>query len=798
MSAARSSSSSSSTAARYKTKRPPALRLASEDKTPPGSPSNPFSLHVRRESQSDSLSEATATATKQSPAPFEVETPRTRSLVVRLKEGDDETLEVRLAAPRLDVVLRRRLKGETFVLARARTDEERRRCRIARTYQMHVLRLSGSAADVAGYASRADAAADADVEDAVEYYVASENPFDHKVYGVARVSTRDVDVTLRTRYGVCLDEVDGADALVDRFFATTASNELAARPDGASFVRRFMLDGLRKDINAMMIPPATNIDETRARAVCVLGSAPLDVDGVRVFKHARFVPSDVRSYDDETAMTNEHIAREREDWVTRAFFALHVVPLSTSTNERSDRRDDNSSDDSSDEPLVVTLHAYARRTIESSESREAIVARELARACGTTLADDDLAPALVDALACALRDDSGKRSHALECGDGDDGDDAPFDNGVLSAMRALFDEPSARRRAVLCARASVESAEAVVDAATRNARDADADACVFATRCRVVDGRLRLCDGDVCMSDVLSHAASRGVFTEGGVFKTFIDSTTCVVFARFVSRAFRVRPSRPADADALIAIEAEAWIDAPEMRTSPETIRERIEKNASMNFVVEEIAGDVVRGCMYAQYVDDVEDALNATWEMKEANRREPGSTDVVQLLDVFVDQTFAARCVSGGGSIGQELRNHVLNYAEHVGVRHACAVTRTRGFRQAQKIRPSLTYDEYVLGGSMDRGIFFHTSAGADVLQIVRPWRARDYENDGNGVLIRYDVREYAFSNAVRRGRSALPARLRRPSDPTQYREDGRYVNPLEAVAWEARARSFPVVSTS
>lgn len=775
----------------YKTKRPPALRLTSEDKTPPGSPSGPFSLHARRESQSDSLSEMTTTTTKQTPTQCEVETPRTRSLIVRLKEGDEETYEVRLAAPRLDVVLRRRLKGETFVLARARTDAERRRCRIARTYQMHVLRLSGSAEDVAGYASRADAAADADVEDAVEYYVVSENPFDHKVYGVARVARRDVDVTLRTRYGVCRDDVDGADALVDRFFATTAANELAASPDGASFVRRFMLDGIRKDINATMIPPERNVDETRARAVCVLGAAPLDVDGVRVFEHARFVPSDVRSYDDETAMTNEHVAREREDWVTRAFFALHVVPLSTSTNERSNRRDDDSSDDSSDAPLVVTLHAYARRTIESGESREVIVARALARACGATLADDDLAPALVDALACALRNDSGKRSHALEFSEDDD-------DGVSSAMRALFDEPSARRRAVLCARASVESAEAVVDAATRTARDTDADACVFATRCRVVDGRLRLCDGDVGMSDVLSHAASRGVFTEGGVFKTFVDSTTCVVFARFVARAFRVRPSRPADADALIAIEAEAWIDAPEMRTSPETIRERIEKNASMNFVVEEIAGDVVRGCMYAQYVDDVEDALNATWEMKEANRREAGSTDVVQLLDVFVDQTFAARCVSSGGSVGQELRNHVLNYAEHVGVRHACAVTRTRGFRQAQKLRPTLTYDEYVLGGSMDRGIFFHTSAGADVLQIVRPWRARDYENDGNGVLIRYDVREYALSNAARRGRSALPARLRRPSDPTRHREDGRYVNPLEAVAWEARARSFPVVSTS
>ena len=201
------------------------------------------------------------------------------------------------------------------MFARARTDAERRRCRIARTYQMHVLRLSGTEEEVAGYASRAVAAADADVEDAVEYYVASENPFDKKVYGVARVCTRDVDLTLRTRYGVCRDDVDGVDALVDRFFATTAANELAGSPDGASFVRRFMLDGLRKRINETH--PVRNVDETRPRTVCVLGAARLDVDGVRVFEHARFVPSDVRSYDDETVTSNEHVAREREELVER-------------------------------------------------------------------------------------------------------------------------------------------------------------------------------------------------------------------------------------------------------------------------------------------------------------------------------------------------------------------------------------------------------------------------------------------------------------------------------------------------
>ena len=106
--------------------------------------------HSRR----DSLSDASDSFSEVMKETVREEAPRTRSLVVRLKEGDDETLEVRADAPRLDVVSRRRLGGEKFVFARARTDAERRRCRIARTHQMHVLRLSGTEEEVAGYASR--------------------------------------------------------------------------------------------------------------------------------------------------------------------------------------------------------------------------------------------------------------------------------------------------------------------------------------------------------------------------------------------------------------------------------------------------------------------------------------------------------------------------------------------------------------------------------------------------------------------------------------------------------------------
>ena len=93
--------------------------------------------------------------------------------------------------------------------------------------------------------------------------------------------------------------------------------------------------------------------------------------------------------------------------------------------------------------------------------------------------------------------------------------------------------------------------------------------------------------------------------------------------------------------------------------------------------------------------------------------------------------------------------------------------------------------------GVSLERGVGVVTSAGGEIGGVVRPWRARDYENEGAGVLIRYDVREYAFADAARRGRTSRVRR--RPSDPT-VREGREYVNALESVAWEARARAFPV----
>lgn len=768
-------------------RRPPALNLdALKSRSATDSPRGPLSSSrvSTRSNSSDTENDAEE---------------RTRDVILRLFEGDKLQSERMMQVRRPDEVIRRSLGSETFVVARARTILERRKCRAARTYQMHVLRMSGSVEETAAYDAAQACADDVDGVSADvgtnHYFVQSEDPFDHKVYGVMRFVRRNASSMLEDRFNVSRESIRAVDFVVDRFFATSAANEIAGEPNGPEFIRTLMLDAVR-----MEVENASKFEKAKSALTIPIASAtPVNALGTEVFSHSlNFEPSGLLAYEDGI-FRDEDVMAEREHWVARRYFKLYVVPANVSKTIQSPgkswlafsrRREcaeqsDNLEDAS--QPLIITLHAVAHGEMKRGENEHTGAVHAIAVACGAKIPDADRVLIFADALSCALRDDSGELSHEVEFEESSTVDFA-------RAVRTIRGDAPAKKRVVVCARSDASSEENLLDSLEDAMRIAGTDACVLVSRCTASEGRLNLCGDHFCSRDLLASAANRGLFADGGVFKAFADDMYGVVAARFIRRGFRVRPSRVQDVPSLVAIEADAWIETPEMRTAPHIVLDRVENNGPMNFVVEDMSSGEVCGVMYTQYVDRVEAPLNAQWETKESNRREVGSTDVVQLLDVFVDQAYAAKSSSGAVSVGQELRNFILHYAEQCGLRYACAVTRTRGFRMSQKLNPALTYDEYVHGDTLDRGVFFHTSAGASILKCVRPWRPHDFENDGCGVLIRYDVREYAFSNATRRGRIVRALARRRPSDPTHERPTHEYVNSLEAVAWEARAQTFPV----
>jgi hypothetical protein len=748
-----------------------------------------------------------------------------RPCLIRYMDGDVVTREQTITVRRLDVVLRRKLGDSTYVVARARSERELLRCRVNRTFHMHSLRMSADCRETFGYASYERACAD-DVNDisldehTANYFVVNDDPFDARLYGVARVQKRDANA-VASRFGISdVCATFGVDAIVDRFFASSKSNEIfgggthESSSGGAEFVRKFMLDALRIELSELAAD--------RTFTVPILSSAPIRGDGVLVHNHVR-TSSTVSSYDG--IMTDADVMAEREDFVMRRFFKLYSAPCVSRSNDRSKswrglksplKIKHDYEDIAEEDDLVTTFHAVVKRInlnyncVNELEDRAALLAaaREIAQSFGleAKVQDDAAAFSIIDAVTCSIRNDDGMPSHRLEF------DTNTCSSSFAKAVRMIRgDEPAAKNSsAIVCSKSSsslARGASGLIESLLSSMTDADLNTCILITSCITdEDGALVLNSAEntsleaprVSTRDLLIQAAARGIFTEGGVFRAKLNSNGDTIIAtRFTRRQFAIRPSSLDDAKALVAIEAEAWIKTPEMKTSPSAVIERLTNNALMNFIVEDIDSSAVCGAMYTQFIDNVDAASGTTWETKESNRREVASTNVVQLLDVFVDQAYGARCATGSVSVGQELRNYVLHYAEHSNVQYACAVTRTRGFRQTQarSAQRELEYEDYVYSSTVDRGTFFHTSAGAEIIRIVPKWRANDYENAGNGVLIRYDVSEYAFAMAAKRGRLHRSRMTRRPSDPTLTSGGSlEYANAIQAVAWEARARMFPV----
>ena len=76
-------------------------------------------------------------------------------------------------------------------------------------------------------------------------------------------------------------------------------------------------------------------------------------------------------------------------------------------------------------------------------------------------------------------------------------------------------------------------------------------------------------------------------------------------------------------------------------------------------------------------------------------------------------------------------------------GVHAVAAVTRCRSWVDAHIRDPQLTMTEYIQSRT-DPGLNFHTGRGAEVVAILEGWRNEDVANDGCGIIVRYDLRQF------------------------------------------------------
>ena len=143
-----------------------------------------------------------------------------------------------------------------------------------------------------------------------------------------------------------------------------------------------------------------------------------------------------------------------------------------------------------------------------------------------------------------------------------------------------------------------------------------------------------------------------------------------------------------------------------------------------------------VLGVIYTQRIVSVDAIHQVTWANEETIHSSNGA--VLQLLRVNTRQ---AKTTSAAGlATGATLRDFALTYASSLGITHAYAVTKTSDYAAS----PDADYEEYVRhrvapDAAPDRGLHFHLSRGAELVQVMADWRPEDVNNEGHGVLIGY-----------------------------------------------------------
>ncbi|WP_161624829.1 SDR family NAD(P)-dependent oxidoreductase [Streptomyces spectabilis] len=181
----------------------------------------------------------------------------------------------------------------------------------------------------------------------------------------------------------------------------------------------------------------------------------------------------------------------------------------------------------------------------------------------------------------------------------------------------------------------------------------------------------------------------------------------------------------------LLELEELCWPEP--LRVSEEVIRRRLFSYPVGQFVVESDGG--VHAVIYSQRIGSPDDVFSAAFDT--ADRLHLPEGPVAQVLSLNVDpskQSFR---------FGDMLLEHLLTWAEgETSVRAAVGVTRCRDFGR----HPDKELSEYirarnVQGRCLDTVLRMHQLHGAEIRALVPGYRPGDRVNEGNGVLVVYDL---------------------------------------------------------
>ncbi len=201
-------------------------------------------------------------------------------------------------------------------------------------------------------------------------------------------------------------------------------------------------------------------------------------------------------------------------------------------------------------------------------------------------------------------------------------------------------------------------------------------------------------------------------------------------------RDYRVRPARPADLAALVGLERLCW--APRLRCRKDRLRQRIRRypEGQLALVRDGTAGELVAGIIYSQLISDLalldgQDAVTV-----EALHDPAGGVAQLLAVNILPEQQQQA--------LGDALLEFMLIWrSQQPPIHTVAAVTLCRNFN-ATSGQSAADYirQRNALGLLADPILRFHELHGASIERLMPGYRPADRANQGNGVLVRYDIR--------------------------------------------------------
>ena len=195
------------------------------------------------------------------------------------------------------------------------------------------------------------------------------------------------------------------------------------------------------------------------------------------------------------------------------------------------------------------------------------------------------------------------------------------------------------------------------------------------------------------------------------------------------------------DIDGLQSLENASW--TPTLRHSKKAILAFIKKHPLSVFVQEDLNGNIL-GVIYTKPIRDTEKIDAEPWNKSNFH----GHNVVVQGSSFL--QLMRVNTIQKGGSnnavgVGFQLRDLALRYASYLNVPFVCALTRCSAYNSDQ-----CSYKEYLRQiekndgiHPYDPGLNFHLLRGAEFMRIANGWRMEDSLNEGNGILVVYDLKK-------------------------------------------------------